>query len=104
MDLCEGEGRSRRNSAGLGRLLRCAHSEKRGLEALTRSLDSTHSSLPGLLWHFFLWGEGTQVLLRREFSQGTEIIPKTLGNCWGLSKPWRTQGIGLAIPNAGSPI
>lgn len=40
----------------------------------------------------------TQVLLREGFSQGTETISKTLRNCWGLSRPWRTQGTGLALP------
>lgn len=69
IDLCEGEGRSRRNSAGLGCPLRRAHSEKRGLEALTRSLDSTHSSLPGLLWHFFLRGGVLRFYLGESFSR-----------------------------------
>ena len=47
---------------------------------------------------------GAQVLLREELSQGTETISKTLGTCWGLSGPWRTQGTGLAFPTQGQPF
>lgn len=84
----------------MGFLLRYTLSEISELESL-RSQDSTHFPFPGLLWHLV---EGAQVLLREGFSEGMEIISKTIRKCWGLSRPWRTQEAGLALPNSGSLI
>lgn len=66
------------------------------------SVSNKTLSTPLFLFHGGICG--AEVLLGEGFSQGSETISQTLRSCWGLSRPWRTQGTGLSLPKSGSPL